>query len=287
MVTAADLAADYRNRFGLGAPSGFAEALAQAGIPAEAWSALSQQLSRRSYRRFSDRPVDEALRATLLACAQSAPAKSDLQQYAIIDVRTPASKAALAELCDTAWMADGPLLLVFCGDLRRAQQMCRLRGHAYAQNTLDSFLNATVDAALAMQALITAAEAAGLGCCCISQVRKRLPETAALLGLPDGVFPVSGFAAGWPAEARDVTRRLPPAVVVHRDRYDDSALADEIAAYDRRRHDARPLGVQFKPERFGTADFYGWSENATRRLAEPSDLGGLRAFLATHGFDLA
>lgn len=287
MVTAADLAADYRNRFGLDAPSGFADALAQAGLTDDASQALSRQLGRRSYRRFSDRPVDDALRTALLACAQSAPAKSDLQQYAIIELRDAGGKAALAGLCDTAWMADAPLLLVFCGDLRRAQAICRQRGHAYAQNTLDSFMNAAVDAALAMQSLITAAEAAGLGCCCISQVRKRLPETAALLGLPAGVFPVSGFAAGWPAEARDVTRRLPPAVVVHRDRYDDSALADEIDAYDRRRHAARPLGAQIKPEKFGTAEFYGWSENATRRLAEPSDLGGLRAFLAAHGFDLA
>jgi hypothetical protein len=161
-----------------------------------------------------------------------------------------------------------------------------MRGHAYAQNTLDSFMNAAVDAALAMQAMILAAEAVGLGCCCISQVRKRLPETAELLGLPDGVFPIAGLAAGWPDEARDVTRRLPPSVVVHRDTYSDGDLGAEIDAYDRRRHAARPLANQIKPETFGTADFYGWSENAARRLAEPSDLGALRAYLEAHRFDL-
>ncbi len=250
-------------------------------------AALSRILSRRTYRRFTDQAVSEALRAALLACAQSAPAKSDLQQYSIIDVRDPAKKAALAELCDTAWMADAPVLLVFCGDLRRAQKVCELRGHAYAQNTLDSFMNAAVDAALAMQAMIAAAEAVGLGTCCISQVRKRLPQTAELLDLPDGVFPVAGFAAGWPAETRDVTRRLPPSVVVHRDAYADTDLAAEIDDHDQRRHAARPLANQIKPEKFGTAEFYGWSENAARRLAEPSDLGGLRAYLEANGFELA
>jgi nitroreductase/FMN reductase [NAD(P)H] len=280
------LEADFHARFGLEAPAGFGAEIADAGLAPAATAALSRILARRSYRRFSDRPVPEALYSALLACAQSAPAKSDLQQYSILDVRDPAKKAALAGLCDTAWMADAPVLLVFCGDLRRAQRVCELRGHAHAQNTLDSFMNAAVDAALAMQSLIAAAEAAGLGCCCISQVRKRLPETAELLGLPDGVFPVAGLAAGWPDEARDVTRRLPASVVVHRDAYDDSGLGAEIDAYDQRRHAVRPLANQIKPEKFGTADFYGWSENAARRLAEPSDLGGLRAFLAAHGFDL-
>ena len=278
-----DLNAAYQNRFGLAPPGD----LGDADLTPEEQQAVARILARRSYRRFTDQPVPEALRVALLACAHSAPAKSDLQQYAIIDLRDGAKRAAAAELCDTAWMADAPILLVFCGDIRRAQQLGARRGHPYAQNTLDSFMNAAVDAALAMQSFMTAAEAAGLGCCCISQVRKRLPEMVELLGLPDGVYPVAGLAAGWPGEARDVTLRLPPAVVVHRDAYDDGDLAAEIAAYDRRRHEARPLAAnQFKPETYGTAEFYGWSENATRRLAEPSDLGGLRGFLETHGFDL-
>jgi nitroreductase/FMN reductase [NAD(P)H] len=279
-ATAADLAAAYRARFGLEPPAGLAD------VPPRAADAVAAIIGRRSIRRFADTPVAEGLRAALLACAQSAPAKSDLQQYAIIDLRDAAKKAALAKACDTDWMAGAPVLLVFCGDLRRARRIGELRGHPWAQNTLDSFMNAAVDAALAMQSFTLAAEAAGLGTCCISQVRKRLPEVAAILNLPDGVFPLSGLAAGWPGEAREVTLRLPPAAVVHRDGYDDAALAAEIDAYDRRRHAARPMPAQHKPDRFGTAAFYGWSENASRRLAEPSDLAGLRAWLARRGFDL-
>ena len=282
-----DLDTDFSARFGLAPPENLAAGLAQSDLTSDATAGLSRILARRSYRRFTDQPVSEALRTTLLACAQSAPAKSDLQQYSILDVRDPAKKAVLADLCDTAWMADAPVLLVFCGDLRRAQRVCELRGHAHAQNTLDSFMNASIDAALAMQAMIAAVEAAGLGCCCISQVRKRLPETVELLGLPGGVFPIAGFAAGWPDGARDVTQRLPPTVVIHRDTYDDSDLPSEIDKYDKRRHAVRPLPTQIKPEKFGTTDFYGWSEHAARRLAESSDLGALRGFLAGHGFDFA
>ena len=276
-----DLTAAYRTRFGLDPAAPLAVDLPDAG-----GTALARILGRRSYRKFADRPVDTALRTALLACAQSASAKSDLQQYAIIDLHDPERKAALAGLCDTAWMADAPVLLVFCGDLNRARKMGELRGHAHAQDTLDSFFNATVDTALAMQSYILAAEAAGLGCCCVSQVRKRLPETAALLGLPPGVFPVAGLGAGWPGEARDTVLRLPPDAVVHRDTYDDSGLDAALDGYDQRRHAARPIPRPYKPETYGEAAFYGWSEDHSRRLAERSDLAGLRVFLEGHGFAL-
>lgn len=164
----ADFAAAYKARFGLDPKAPLA-----VDLPDEAAAALARIMGRRSYRKFADRPVDDALRTVLLACAQSASAKSDLQQYSIVDLHDPARKAALAELCGTPWMADAPVLLVFCGDLNRARIFGAMRGHAHAQDTLDSFFNASVDAALAMQSYILAAEAAGLGCCCVSQVRKR------------------------------------------------------------------------------------------------------------------
>ena len=48
----------------------------------------------------------------LLACAQSASAKSDLQQYSILHITDPALKARIGELSNTAWMAASPVVLV-------------------------------------------------------------------------------------------------------------------------------------------------------------------------------
>ena len=123
----------------------------------------------------------------------------------------------------------------------------------------------------------------------MSHVRNDLEEICDLLALPKGVFPMCGLGAGWPGEKRDITLRLPPSVVVHRERYNDDALAVEIDAYDRRRHDVRPIaeaGYLF-PDDFEAPDFYGWSEHVARRLAKPGGLEGLRTFLESHGFDLS
>jgi nitroreductase len=245
-------------------------------------------LARRSIRKFQDKDVPDALLRVLLACAQSAPAKSDLQQYSIIHVADTAKKRALAKLAATSWIETAPVVLVFCGDGRRARRISELRGKPYGQDTLDSFMNAAVDAGLALQAFIIGAEAAGLGCCAISQVRVQIEAVSELLELPDNVFPLAGLAAGWPDEQREVTLRLPPALVVHRDRYDDANFAAEIDGYDARRHAAFPIPArgQVHNDLYGAANFYGWSEHVARRLSRPEGRETLRAFLRARGFAL-
>ena len=49
------------------------------------------------------------------------------------------------------------------------------------------------------------------------------------------MFPVAGLGIGYPAAEGFVSMRLPLAVTVHDDRYDDTRLARDVAAYDRRR----------------------------------------------------
>jgi nitroreductase/FMN reductase [NAD(P)H] len=224
----------------------------------------------------------------LFACAQSASSKSDLQQYSIIRVKDAEKLNTIAQLIpDMPWIALAPVFLVFCGDIRRGQKISRLRGYANVNNTLDSFMNSAVDAALAMQTFVLAAEACGLGCCPISAVRVRIEEIAAHLELPDGVFPMCGLCVGYPASEGHLTMRLPPTVIVHTDRYDDSALEAELTAYDARRESHFPTtpARQLYVERFGVSGQYGWSEHAARRLTV-REREHFKPYLEAHGFEL-
>jgi len=244
-------------------------------------------LARRTIRKYKPDPVPDELLDILLSGAQSAPAKSDLQQYSIVVLRDPGLRQAIADLDTALWFALAPVALVFCGDMRRGQRIAEMRGHAYENNTVDTFMNAAVDGALAMGALGIAAESLGLGTCCISNVRKHVGVLSDLLGLPEGVYPIAGFAAGWPAEERDMNLRLPAAVVRHQDRYDDSGLEAEIAAYDARRHARRPIppASQMHTDRYGVAKEYTWSENAARRLSV-RERADFTKYLKKQGFAL-
>ena len=242
----------------------------------------------RSHRAFTPEPVPPALLRPLLAGAFSAPAKSDLQQSCVVNVSDRSVQARIAALIPSMpWIADAPVLLVFCGDNRRIRRICELRGTRFANDHLDSFMNAAVDAGLVMAGFIRAAQAAGLGCCPLSAVRNHAAEVSEMLGLPDHVFPVAGMVAGYPAKERKVTPRLPLDAFVHDDRYDDGAFEEWIAGYDARRHAVLPLNPdrQRDPGRFGRAEFYGWSEDKARQVAV-SEREGFGAFIRSKRFRL-
>jgi len=251
--------------------------------------AVAALLDRRVTRRYRAEPVEDALLDALLAAAQSAPSKSDLQQYSVVVLRDPAKIKRIADWIGTMdWIASAPVFLIWCGDMRRGQRLCELHGMAHANNNLDTFLNTAVDGALAMGAFVAAADAAGLGTCPISYVRNHIEKIVPLLGLPPGVYPLAGLTVGWPVFRRPVSMRLPPAVVVHRERYDDAALPEQVGAYDARRRAREPLapaGLKSN-DVYGPKEGVGWSENCARQLSVPERYG-FAAYLKTRGFDLA
>jgi hypothetical protein len=125
----------------------------------------------------------------------------------------------------------------------------------------------------------------GLGCCPISVIRDHAAKMSDLLALPARVVPVAGLCVGWPADAGYVSPRLPLAVTLHEDRFDDRDLDGQLDRYDRRRAAAHPYRNQRDVARWGTAERYGWSEDKARQYAEPqrADFG---AFVRGKGFRL-
>lgn len=233
--------------------------------------ALLTMAARRSHRRFTEAPVDDGLVRLLCAVALASPTKSDLQQRDIVIVRDPDRRARLVALAGgDDWMLAAPVLLAFCGNNRRQRQLHEWRRRPFANDHLDAFFNAAVDAAIALSAFVTAAEAAGLGCCPISAVRNRAADVSALLGLPDHVFPIAGLAMGHPADAAaPVNMRLPLGVTVHTDSFDETGIEAAVDAYDHARRTTQPYDRQRMVDRYGTASDYGWSEDKARQYSRP------------------
>ena len=249
---------------------------------------LRRVLTRRSHRRYADRPVDVPLLRLLLGTAFSASSKSDFQQASVIQVVDRRRRDQLAALVpEMSWIGSAPVFLVFCGDGRRLERIGEIRGHRQQNGKLEGFFNAAVDAALALQTFILAAETAGLGCCSISAIRNYPDAVVETLGLPDKVFPVAGLCVGYPAAAGHISMRLPLEVTLHNNRYDDSRLDEAAGAYDVRR-DARysiPREQQRLPEIFGYASFYGWSEDRARQATRPEGQD-FPAYLRARGFTM-
>ena len=247
---------------------------------------MAQILGRRTHRAYTSEPVADDLVDLLLAVALSASSKSDFQQATIIKLKDADKRRRIAEHFPLMpWIGTSPAFLVFCADARRLERIGTMRDHPQRNGDLEAFLNASVDAALAMQTFILAAESAGLGCCPISVIRNQMPTVAGELKLPDGVFPVAGLCVGYPAGKGHISMRLPPSITVHTDAYDDTALEKEIDGFDRRRsaRHATPREQQRNPKLFGYVDFYGWSEDKARQAAQPEGASFI-AHVKRHGF---
>ena len=247
---------------------------------------LSRLAGRSVHRRYLARDVAPDLLRLLCACALSAPSKSDLQQADILIIRDKTRQRAIADLLtEMPWVTEAPVFLVFLANGRRLQQISQLRGKPFPNNHLDLFFNATVDAAIVLATFLRAADAIGLGCCPISVIRDHARVIGEMLALPDKVVPVAGLTVGWPADAGGITPRLPLDLTLHEERFEEGDLAAHIDAYDHRRAALRPHRNQRQPERFGRAEFYGWSEDKARQYAVPlrADFG---TFVRGKGFRL-
>ena len=247
---------------------------------------IRSMAQRGSCRDFLDTPVSDALVDVLCAAALASPTKSDLQQRDIIVLKSPDQRHRLSALvAGQSWVADAPMIAVFCGNNRRQRLIHDWHGIPFANDHLDAFFNATTDAAIALGAFVTAADAVGLGCCPISAVRNRPEAVSALLDLPDHVFPLAGLAIGYPCQSATIAKRLPLRVTCHTDRYRESTLQETVRTYDDDRRASQPYAQQRHPETFGQSTTYGWSENKVRQYsqAERADFG---AYVRAIGFRL-
>jgi nitroreductase len=247
---------------------------------------LARLAARRVCRRYLPREIPADLLRLLCACALSAPSKSDLQQGDILIVRDKEKLGAVADLLPgMPWLRTAPVFLIFLANGRRVPQLAALRDKPFPNDHLDLFFNATVDAAIVLATFLRAAEAVGLGCCPISMIRDHADAVRDLFALPEKVVPVAGLCVGWPAEQGAISPRLSLQTTLHEDRFAEDDLAGQIDAYDRRRAQTRPYRNQRDVARFGTASFYGWSEDKARQYASPAraDFG---AFVREQGFRL-
>jgi nitroreductase len=229
---------------------------------------LALQLAHRSVRQFTEEHVTEEQVRALIAAAQSAPTSSNLQPWSVVVVRDPARKSRLAQLAAGQQFVDqAPVLLVWIADLARARRVAARNGAAVeATDYLETTLIGFIDAALAAQNAVVAAESLGLGSTFVGAMRNHPREVAAELELPRGCIAAFGLAVGVPdpTENAGIKPRLPQAAVVHHETYDAVAADAPLSAYDEH------LLAYYRRHGLDGA----WTERILTRLEGPGSMAG-------------
>jgi len=241
-------------------------------------------LSHRSVRGYRPDALPAGTLESLIAAAQSAATSSNLQTWSVVAVNDPEKRKALAEIAGgQRHIEQCPIFLVFIADVSRNERLGEQEGAALAgMPFLETFLVAAIDAGLAAQNAVVAAESMGLATLYIGALRNDVPRVAAMLGLPPGAAPVFGLCVGYAAPGKEsaVKPRLSQEAVLHHETYSTAKEKALRASYDEKL-------AEYSKRYEMAAD--NWSQRVISRIGSISALrgrDGLKAALRSLGFPL-
>lgn len=173
----------------------------------------------RAIRRFTTEPVDDALVARILRAASRAPSARNVQPWRFIVIRDRETKRQLGAIFDdlgarlygqgapdrTPW-EEVPVLIAVCSEYAFGEgeaAMAALGASIYP----------------AVQNLLLAAQAAGLGAVLTTRWKSREPQLRPLLGLPETMAVHAIIPMGWPDRAYGKNRRRLVREVTYRERF--------------------------------------------------------------------
>jgi nitroreductase len=162
----------------------------------ELFEALRKRHSVRSFDGGRDVPeemVEELLRSACLA-----PSAGNVQPWRFWVVRDPEMKSALAAAAlGQNFLALAPVVIVVCADLE---------AHASSYGRRGVELYSIQDTAAAVQNILLAATALGLGTCWVGAFREE--EASRALGLPEGIRPLAMIPVGYASREGSQPRKL-------------------------------------------------------------------------------
>jgi nitroreductase len=151
-------------------------------------------LTRRSIRKFKNKPVEEESIKTMLKCAMAAPSAGNEQPWHFIVINDRETLNKIPDIHPYARMVlESPLVIVVCGEMKLEKYKDRI----------------PLDCSAATQNILLAAHELGLGAVWVGiyPENSRMDALSGILNIPDGVIPISLIAVGYPDEKKERSDR--------------------------------------------------------------------------------
>ena len=241
-------------------------------------------VSHRSVRSYKPNALPDSTLETLTVAAQSAATSSNMQVWSLIAITNQKKKIELAKIAgNQKHIEQCPLFLVWLADLSRNERVGNEEGvEMVVTPYVETFLVSAIDAALAAQNAVIAAESLGLSTVYIGAMRNDPKRVGELLNLPPMVFPVFGLCIGYATEEGqgEIKPRLPQPVVLFEEIYGAEREHELRAKYDEEMS-------EFSARHEIAADT--WTKKVIARMGKLSGMNGrekLISVLHSMGFPL-
>jgi nitroreductase len=183
---------------------------------------LKEIFEHRSIRKYTDKPISKDVMTSVLEAATRASNTGNMQVYSIVVTTDEKMKEDLAPThFNQPMVKQAPAILTFCADFNRFNKWCKQRNAEPGYDNFLSFMTGAIDAIIAAQNACLEAESHGLGICYLGTAIYNADKIIDILNLPKGVVPITAVTMGYPAEAPELTDRLPLEAVVHYEKYTD------------------------------------------------------------------
>lgn len=162
--------------------------------------AITALKTRRSVREFRSEPVPDSIVADIVDCGRLAATARNIQPWEFVVITDADTRRRLADIIDTGrFIAHAPVCIaLFCRNVKYYLE----------------------DGSAALQNMLVAAHAHGLGACWVAGDKKPYcPTVAQMLGAPPDMKLVGLVALGYPAGPVTAPPKRPLQEVLHRERF--------------------------------------------------------------------
>ncbi len=192
---------------------------------------LNVIFSRRSVRKYARTPIPHEHLSLIMEAGRRAPTDATLQLWTSIRIVDPDLRARIANAIGQEHVLEASEFFIFIADLYRLSKLLEFRGYRLGDVEELLLLLAAVDAALAAENMVLAAQALGYGSCFIGGIHNIAEDIIEWLGLPEKTYPLFGLTIGVPAENPPERPRLPSNMLFHENRYREYSVEDLARAY--------------------------------------------------------
>ncbi len=176
--------------------------------------------SHRSIRKFRNKKILRGLINKIVEAGQRAPSACGMQTYSFVlitdsSVREKLAKAIGRQKC----MEQAPAWIVICADMARQLELFKILNVKTDFGPLGKFIPSVIDASLAAENMMLAAESLGLGTVFIGSIWDVMKKVADILQAPKNVLPMLLLCLGYPDEEPPKRPRWPLKAVLHENCY--------------------------------------------------------------------